>query len=377
MSAGPPRGLPLLSVEPVRPDYDDAWIGALVPTLLGTEPAEWLPAPVDEADAVVLLVLDGLGWRSLQVHRAHLPTLAAMEGRAITAVVPSTSATALTSIATGLSPAEHGVLGYRMRVGGRVLNVLRWQVADDEPPAPEQVQPHPPFLGGSVPVVTRAEFRGSGFTGAHLRGARLVGWRTTSTLCEHVRRTVASGQRFTYAYYDGVDRVAHEYGLRDGFFARELTAADQLVEQLLEVLPGSCALVVTADHGQVHVPVSAQTSLDPVDPLVAGYSGEGRFRSLHARPGAAAELLAEARRRFGDLAWVLPRDELFDDGWFGPRGAAGPVVRGRVGDVVLAARAETSFLDPTDPGESRMIARHGSLTADELLVPLLAARGRG
>ncbi len=361
----------------MRPDYDDAWIGALVPALLGAEPVEWLPEPVADADAVVLLVLDGLGWRSLQAHRAHLPTLSAMEGRAITAVVPSTTATALTSISTGLAPAEHGVLGYRIRVGGRVLNVLRWQVAGDQPPAPEQVQPHPPFLGGAVPVVTRAEFRGSGFTGAHLRGARLVGWRTTSTLCEHVRRTVASGQPFTYAYYDGVDRVAHEYGLRDGFFARELTAADQLVEQLLDVLPERCALVMTADHGQVHVPVSAQISLGAVDPLVVGYSGEGRFRSLHARAGATAELLAEARRRFGDLAWVLPRDELFDDGWFGPRGAAGPIVRGRVGDVVLAARAETSFLDPTDPGESRMIARHGSLTADELLVPLLAARGRG
>ncbi|MBW3602155.1 MAG: alkaline phosphatase family protein, partial [Actinobacteria bacterium] len=352
------------SVEPVRPEYDDAWIGALAPALLGAEPVDWLPGPVAGADAVVLLVLDGLGWRSLQAHRAHLPTLAALEGRAITAVAPSTTATALTSIATGLTPAEHGVLGYRMRVGGRVLNVLRWQVPGDHPPPPEQVQPHRPFMGGAVPVVTRAEFRGTGFSGAHLRGVRLVGWRTTSTLCEHVRRTVASGHRFTYAYYDGVDRVAHEYGLRDGFFARELTAADHLVDQLLDVLPERCALVTTADHGQVHVPVAAQTGLDAVAPLVADYSGEGRFRSLHARPGAAAELLAEARRRFGDLAWVMPRDELFDDGWFGARGAAGAVMRGRVGDVVLAARAVTTFPDPAMPGESRLIACHGSLTAD-------------
>ena len=75
---------------------------------------------------MVLLVLDGLGWNALQEHARRLPTISGMSGGAITTVVPSTTATALTSICTGLTPAQHGVLGYRMVVGGEVLNVLRW-----------------------------------------------------------------------------------------------------------------------------------------------------------------------------------------------------------------------------------------------------------
>jgi len=49
-----------------------------------------------------------------------------MTGGPISSVVPSTTATALTSIATGLPPGQHGVVGYRVAVNGEVLNILRW-----------------------------------------------------------------------------------------------------------------------------------------------------------------------------------------------------------------------------------------------------------
>ena len=54
------------------------------------------------------------------------PTIAAMAGGAITTVAPSTTATALSSITTGLTPGEHGLIGYRIVLGGEVVNVLQW-----------------------------------------------------------------------------------------------------------------------------------------------------------------------------------------------------------------------------------------------------------
>lgn len=362
-------------MPPLRPDYDGAWVGAVMPHLVAGEPAAWLPAVATDADAVVLLVLDGVGCHALDGHRDVLPELSAMQRTTLTTVAPSTTATALTSISTGRTPAEHGVMGYRMRVSGEVLNVLRWQTTGrNRGPDPEKVQPVAPFFGRDVPVVTRAEFRTSGFTGAHLRGATFIGWRTTATLVEHVRRLVARGRSFTYAYYDGVDRVAHEYGLTDGFFAAELAAVDALVGQLRDLLPADVALVVTADHGQLDVGPQQVVGLDDLDRYVAVYSGESRFRNLHARTGAAEELLAAARERHGDRAWVFARDELFDDGWLG-RGASA-AVRGRLGDVVLAAGPGVAFADPGEDRENALLGRHGSLTRDEMLVPLLAAPGR-
>src|SRR6185503_7081825 len=98
-----------------------------------------------------------------------------------------------------------GIVGYRMLVGRDVLNVLRWTVHNGgRPPDPFDVQRHTSFLGREVPVITRAEFRHSGFTQAHLRGAHFVGWHTIATLIEHVSRCVASGNKLVYAYYPGV-----------------------------------------------------------------------------------------------------------------------------------------------------------------------------
>lgn len=365
---------------PFLPDYAGPCIANVVPALLrprATPAPAWLPSVAAEADQVVLLVLDGLGWEQLQARARLAPTLAGLQGGAAHSVAPTTTATALTSITTGMTPGEHGVVGYRIDVFGEVLNVLRWTVAGSDVRRrlpPERFQPVRPFLGGAAPVVTRAEFATSGFSAAHLGGARQIGWRVPSTLVVEVRRLLAAGEPFVYAYYDGVDKVAHEYGLGDHFDA-EVAAADRLVEDLLGVLPPGAALVITADHGQVEVGDRLLELPGAVLEAVRLQSGEGRFRWLHARPGRAGVLLDAATDTYGDgsgsgVAWVVSAEQVRDERWFGPR--LGAAAESRLGDVALVARAPVSFVDPDDTGPFRLVGRHGSLTPAEVLVPLLA-----
>lgn len=363
-------------MDPIRPDYAGPSVTNVVAAASGRLEVDWMPPAVEGADAIVLLVLDGLGWSAVGEHRDQLPMLSSMAGRAITTVVPSTTGAALTSITTGLAPAQHGVVGYRMRLDGGVLNVLRWKLAGHaSSPDPVDVQPHPAFGGRQVPVVTRQEFTNGGFTGAHMRGSPIYGWRTASTLVEHCRMLVERGEKFVYAYYDGVDQVAHAQGILDRYYEAELSATDRLVTQLLHELPTRAALVVTSDHGQVHFGKDGWRSLDRLTSLVEDYGGDGRFRSMHAVPGAASDLLAASREHFDDVAWVMSREQLCDEGWLGPRPPSRNVRR-RVGDVVLASREPVAFIDPTHQRETGMLAGHGSVTPDEMLVPLLADRGR-
>src|SRR5450432_1467539 len=128
--------------EPVVPALDGASVAGLIPALIGSRPAPWMPAPVAGAKSVVLLVLDGLGANEVEDRPSILREIAAMAGTRITTVVPSTTSTALTSITTGLAPAQHGILGYRMLVDDEVLNVLRWQSESRHPPDPFSVQRH-------------------------------------------------------------------------------------------------------------------------------------------------------------------------------------------------------------------------------------------
>ena len=363
-------------MDPLIPDYDGACLSNVVPTLLEPPPSRppWMPEAAWGARQTVLLALDGLGWDQLASRRQVAPTIAAMEGGDIVTVAPSTTATALSSLALGCPPGEHGVVGYRINVGGDVLNVLRWQTPAGDARVsipPDVIQGRPAFRGRRPPVVTRAEFAGTGFTLAHLADVRLHGYRVTSTLVTEVRQLLQAGEPFVYAYYDGIDKVAHEYGL-DEHYAAELAAADRLVADLLDVLPPDACLVVTSDHGQLQVG-------DAVVPIDAGVmanvellSGEGRFRWLHARPGAADDLRAAAIECHGDQAWVRTRDEVVAQEWFGPKVTDDAAAR--LGDVVLAAVDPVAFEDPADTGPYRLEARHGSLTAAEMRIPLLAER---
>ena len=310
------------------------------------------------------------------------PTLASGAGidRWITSVAPTTTAAALTSITTGRPPSDHGILGYRLVDGDRILNMLRWTLgpggdSDARRTVPvASFQPLAPFPGATVPVpvVSKVDFGGTGFTAAHLGDSPLVDYRVPSSLALEIGHTLASGAPFVYAYYDGIDKVAHAYGLDDHYDA-ELTAVDRIVADIVDGLPPGALLLVTADHGQIDVGSRVEMLGREPMALIRFLSGEGRFRWVHAHPGATGELAALLADRYGSSTWVRTREQMIDDGWFG--GPLGDGFADRLGDVALIPFEPIAFMDPADTGENRLACRHGSLTDDEMLVPLVALGG--
>ena len=366
-------------ISPVLPAFGGACLTGVVPGLLshlyaGESLPAWMPKTVAGASQIVLLVLDGLGWEQLEARAALAPTLASGLGGSITSVAPSTTATALTSLVTGRPPVEHGVVGYRVAYENEIMNILQWTVGGVDArmrvPAPV-FQPCPLFPGSpeAVRVVTRYDYGSTGFSAAHLGDAELHGWHTLAGLVTGVRSLVGAGARFVYAYYEGIDKVAHARGLGE-YYDDELRDVDRLVGDVLGVLPPGAVLVVTADHGQVEVGGSVEVLGGDVMEGVSLISGEGRFRWLHTKPGATAAVADAARDAFRDVAWVRTKDEMVEEGWMG--GVPSTAVSSRLGDVVLAPFTPTAFLDPADTGELRLFARHGSLTPAEMLIPLLS-----
>jgi hypothetical protein len=80
--------------------------------------------------------------------------------------------------------------------------------------------------------------------------------------------------------------------------------------------------------------------------------------------------MAAANAEFGDTGWIVDRDQMLDEGWFGPT-VAKPVAS-RLGDVAVLAREPVSYFDPDDSGPFELVCRHGSLTSAEVYVPLVA-----
>jgi hypothetical protein len=110
------------------------------------------------------------------------------------------------------------------------------------------------------------------------------------------------------------------------------------------------------------------------DPLLDGVrvvAGEPRMLHLYADEGAAESVLARWRAAESARSWVMSRDEAVGGGLFGPR--VDPAVLPRIGDVLVAARADIAYYDDrlADKKPQRMIGQHGSLTDQERIVPLI------
>ncbi len=84
--------------------------------------------------------------------------------------------------------------------------------------------------------------------------------------------------------------------------------------------------------------------------------------------------LATYRERLGDQALVLSREDAVARGWFG---AVEERVAPRLGDVMVAALGPVALVaSGRYPQEAGLIGLHGSLTDDEMLIPLLVDAGR-
>ena len=360
-----------LALDRTLPTYDGHCVTAVAPALCAGVEAGLVSDAVAAARTVVLLVVDGLGWHQLRRHRALAPALAAASAATppITTVAPSTTATALTSLATGAAPGEHGLVGYRIATSLGLLNALRWRAGGRDARAelpPDELQPVEPFCGQPAAVVTRAEFRHSGFSGAHLRGGTFWGWHDLPGFVAAVRAAVDEGFRFVFAYYDTVDKIAHEFGLGEHYHAA-LAETERLAVALRSDLPAAVPVIVTADHGVVEV-LEPPVMVDPeVAALTDGWSGEARLLWLHACAGAESAL-ASACERYAGIAEIAPVEQVLDEQWLGRH--VTETARGRLGDVALVPRGLQAFTMPDeDQPHHALIGRHGGLTAEEMLVP--------
>jgi predicted AlkP superfamily pyrophosphatase or phosphodiesterase len=356
----------------------DVWPNVIA--AVGGDASAWFPP----ARSGVVMLVDGLGARNLAARRGHARFLGERLGKRDVArsTVPSTTATALTSLMTASPPGAHGIVGYRVRVPGTdvIANQLSgWEEAALDPRVWQRratVFEQQAAAGRPCFVVSRAEYIGSGFTLASFRGAEFL---SSDDLGERVEIAVDAAARtpgaLVYLYHPELDRIGHKRGWESDEWATALEATDAAAATLhARAAAIGAGVVLTADHGMIDVPRQRQVLLAEGDPLLEGVrhvAGEPRLLHLYLEPDADA---SAARRRWdaseGARAWVMTRVELIVAGLLGE---VAPDVADRIGDLVVAARSAIAYYDDRVPDKApqRMVGQHGSLTDQERTVPLL------
>jgi Type I phosphodiesterase / nucleotide pyrophosphatase len=338
------------------------------------------------ARIVVVLLVDGLGDQLLSERGGHAPFLRSLRSRAGSGVLasgfPSTTATSMGMLGTGLLPGAHGLVGLEILDPARdvLFNELLWDPQVD----PRRWQPSQTVFekvaaaGLDVVRIGPGFFDGSGLTEAVQRGGTFV---AAQSLEQRVNAALAAVQSarsgLVYVYWGDLDKTGHEHGCSSWRWIEELERVDAFSRRLAEGLPSDALLLITADHGMVDVPFAARLDLAHEPDLAAGVrhvGGEPRSLQLYCLPGAVGDVAAAWRERLGSSMTVLTRDQAVAGGWFGP---VSEHVLPRIGDIVTSATEPVAVVDSRTarPEIIKLIAYHGARTPEETLIPLLVAGG--
>ncbi len=349
-------------------------------------------------EKVFLIVMDGFGYNRLLAYiKEHDGTLADLVEKGVlkpfTSPFPATTSTSLTSIFTGFTPAEHGVLGYQMYSPqyGCVVNTLEMkpvygyssevEIARD---IGKHVRPWMPTLqerGIRTLIATRGSIMGSGLSRIVHADIDIMPYMIESEMFARCRKVLEQpGPVFLVLYYSGIDTLEHKYGPYSEEVTGEINAFEFLLRTFLERLSDATKretlMMLTSDHGVQEtqqicyvkdVPdLWSKMQLPPVCDSRCGF--------LFAKHGEKDNLKAAFEQNINGFRMVSS-SQLIDAAAFGEPVAARSL-EPLIGDWAALSKGPTALSYPYYEDERNREQRggHGGMTAEEVLVPLLSMK---
>jgi len=391
----------------ILPDYAGYSIANLpswIERLFGLDgpksPLTQIASALPPSEHVVLLILDGLGYRKAESLFERFPDLVLRslgEGGLyfpLTSVFPSTTVAALASIGTGLTPLEHGLVGYRLylRETSAITNMVRFAMvgnaksdaafaaglgAETLVPSPT-VQERLANRGVDVHTLLPQYIAASGLSRALYRGSRqLHAVAGLSDMLVAARQLLhrATTTTFLSLYWPGLDAIAHIRGPESEAYVAEMRAIDDAIRRELVGRVNNTLLVVTSDHGFVPMRpddyVRLRDTGDVEEALLLPPVGEPRASYLYVREGTMESVSRSLDRRLEDGLVCVDSGTLIEDRLLG-EGTPHPEITARIGDLAVVATGSGGIYHPYHDAVL-LRGMHGGLTEDEMLVPLIAS----
>jgi predicted AlkP superfamily pyrophosphatase or phosphodiesterase len=401
-----------LSAEFSPPDYEGgsiANIPATIASLLGASfsglpplrNSLWEPYSGNIRRVVVLLV-DSLGWNIFNKEKSHLEWLlkrSSVQGK-ITSIFPSTTVAALTSIWTGVAPAQHGLVGLRlffpdyavqgqllkfsptfMSLPGSLVNAgLKPEDFLQAPGIAQQLAeagiPTHSFKGRDIVDSALSKMLDRGVHTRH-------GYISSADMFVHLRQLLESkvgSPLYVNAYWPAIDLICHSYGPEHPSVGAELRAVigqlkSELVDQLSATARKDTVLFITGDHGHIlappqqNIPVNNLPELKDLLLMLPG--GEPRTPYLFSKQGRKADLIQYLNSHLSRELIAFDTHDALASGLLGPEPHT-PDISGRIGDVIAVMKEGFILLNEYELQKvANMLGRHGGMSAAEMEVPWL------
>ena len=338
---------------------------------------------------LLFVLVDGLGCAFCGRTRPD-GFLATAEHVQLRAVFPSTTAAALTAVATGAWPAQHGVPAWDTHFHSHNLTATILPFIERRSKRPLQqcgIQPHEAFSHPSrlaaIPHRLRTyhpeQIAESEFTSYGRGQWPTDGYRNLSDAVEQVSRRLLTEREggVHYLYLPMLDAAAHRAGPDGRDTQRALEAVDDALTTLRERLDGRARIAVSPDHGELQIPERGKATIPPDDPLLdflhVEPAGEARVPMFCVESGQEAVFEDQFRSRFGKT-WALLNRQAFQQLELFGRGTLSSQAAERIG-THLALTPQPNILTYGERGnpQSKLKGHHAGLRPEEMKIPLLLA----
>lgn len=382
----------------IHPDYDNSILSTVssvmkaygVPSIYPSLPlldGMLVPQP----ENIVILLLDGLGVTTLEDILPEDSFLRRNHKHTVTSVFPSTTTAATTAYTTGLSPNEHGWLGWSLyfKECGQQIDLFQGNIAHighkygASSPAYRYLKSESLFSRirkaseGRVHTVDLSPFPADDCDADECVTCSTHSFTNMLSLLEKQIKS-DKGEQFIYAYWTNPDSEAHGSGPASDKSRALVTHMNADVEAFARRIEGTnTLLIISADHGLRGnmKPVYVSRIPEIMECLIMPPSIEARAATFFVKPHKKAQFEKAFAERFGESFILYTRQQVLDMQLFG-RGESHPKVDDFLGDYLACAIGD-EYIDFAVLGEKethRFQGAHAGLTHEEMLVPVIPVR---
>lgn len=321
---------------------------------------------------VVFMIFDGLGSSILKKHLGKNDFLYAHKTDDLSSVFPPTTTASTISMRTGLSPIEHGWLGWSLYFNeiDKNVNIFTNVVGGTKDTQAAEYNVAWKYIPHNN-IFDRISEKNSDVNTEFISPFAKHQVKSIADICNMVRKYCDSPNRnFLLTYWDQPDEIMHRLGTESEEAHIIISDINQQIEMLSKQLSDTL-LIITADHSMIDTEYKFFSDFPSISEcLVRPQSIEARAANFFVKQDKKELFETEFNKYFGEDYVLLTREQVLEQKLFG-MGIPNKKVPDFLGDYLAVAIGKISIDHARPTYRDVHKAQHAGLSEEEMLVPLI------
>lgn len=321
---------------------------------------------------IIFIILDGMGIDMLQHTLSARSFLRSHVKTKISSVFPATTVAATTTFYTGLSPVEHGWLGWSpyFKDLDHVVEIFTNKDFYTGKLLSEKVAQKIPYV--HIFDKIRSVNKDVCLTEIFPFFIKPDGVENFDQLCQRIKQqTSKKEEQFILAYWPEPDSTSHKFGPYSENVKKVLKDLNTKLKRLCAQLKDSL-IIVSADHGHTeNEDIFLNDYPDLMDCLALPLALDMRAQSVFLKPDKEKTFMRLFEKYLSKDFILVKSSDALSTHLFG-YGEPHPYTKDFLGDYLIIAKTEKSLVQRfPDDVYHHLSGSHSGLTQKEMVVPLI------